>query len=83
MQAQKAFVCFQEEAGPARDMALRQEFESIQQLVERHDARSKQLLHRERLMLISDHVNGRPGPNLNEVRGKRLSVPSLLPKPSP
>ena len=50
-----------------REQALRLEINTIKQLVERHDARSKQLLHRERLLLIADHVNGRPGSNLNDV----------------
>ena len=72
----------QEAPGPAREQALRLEINTIKQLVERHDARSKQLLHRERLLLIADHVNGRPGSSLNEVgrRPKTLS-PKLYTQP--
>lgn len=65
----------QEEAGPARDLALRQEVDTVRQLVERHDASSKQLLHRERLATIADHVNGRPGAALSEVSSPSCAPP--------
>lgn len=57
----------QEAEGPARDVALKQEDDALRQLVERHDARAKLVRQRERLALVADHVNRRPGSNLSVV----------------
>lgn len=48
-------------------MGIRQELDSIRQLVERYDTRSKHSLHIERLALVGNHVNGRPGANISQV----------------
>lgn len=47
---------------------MRQEVDTIRQLVNRHDARARQFLILDRLALISDYVMRRQGTNLNEVR---------------
>lgn len=58
---QKYLYGLQEEPGSAQDLAMQQETDLVRQLVERHDCRSNQLLHRSRLYLVSDAVIGRPG----------------------
>ena len=42
--------------------------DTIRQLVDRHDARTRQLLILDRLSLVANHVFRRPGMNLIEVR---------------
>ena len=42
--------------------------DTIRQLVDRHDARTRQLLILERLSLVANHVFRRPGVHLNEVK---------------
>jgi hypothetical protein len=55
---------------------VRQEMDSIRQLVECYDARSRLSLSLERLGLTADLVMQRPGMHINEVRP--LGFPGVL-----
>ena len=57
----------QMEDGPQRDLAIRQELDTVRQLVERHGSHTRQLLNIERLSIVANHVLRRQGANLNEV----------------
>ena len=46
---------------------MRQELDSIRALVDRYDARSKQLLLMERMQLVANLVNRRSGTNIVQV----------------
>ena len=58
----------QEEAGSARDTALRIEMQAVRQLVEKHDARARLLLDRERLNTVADLKYGRQSFDMRTVR---------------
>lgn len=60
-------LCMQDEEGLERELAIKQELNSIRQLVERYDARSKHMLHLERLYLVGDLVNNRAGMGVSQV----------------